>query len=235
MIGKPPRPTPTCTYLEQITSPVADAQTSYFDRRIYEEWDALCYSTSPSMPLDEREARVKALLDSCLDSGQWTVSIQNASMASYHPVVLALQGKRYAEAIAHCIFYLHHPEIDEADDIDRSEFLAYLGIAHILNGDFDLGIAVLKEFLGNNRGPAQYRRHLTRNRLVDALSDLNASNAPDERISTFVSHLFKGWKGQGRKANMALVAKTNDELRELLVSTYSKRTPRPNLEDRATA
>jgi len=200
-------------------------QTQHFDRRIFQEWDALCVSTNPTMPLEEREARANALLDSCLESGAWAVSIQDAGLASYHAIVLALQGKRYASAIDLCNRYLSHPRFDPSDDCEHGEFITYLGSAYILNTGIENGVRVFEEFLAGAGKRTSFRRHLTRNKLISTLRNLDGGARPNYLISQLISNLLKDWKGQARKAKLALKLETTDQLIDLLLSTYPRRDP----------
>ena len=207
---------------------------SPFDRRIYDEWDALCFSSNPEMPVEQRELRAKALYESCLDRGEWKVSVADASLATYHAVVTAMQGQRYDEAVNYCLQYLAHPDLHIADGGDSDEFTVYLGSAYLLRGDVDLGLKTFVDLIQTGHRPKETRRHLVRNNLLHVLEKSGATITADVRVVQFVSDMLRGWKGQARKWRSVLKAQSNMDLIEVLMSTYpTKPLPRPPFEIRS--
>jgi hypothetical protein len=106
------------------------------------------------------------------------------------------------------------------DDVDRSEFTAYLGSAQVLSGHVDEGIQTYLKLLTGDAAQFWRGTHLIRNKLVDVLRQVVESSPPDHRIVQLVSELLQGWEGQPHKADMALNAKTNGELYDILMATH---------------
>src|ERR1019366_6854744 len=142
------------------------AHQSPFDERIFKEWDGLCFSTNPDMAPEEREHRAKALHASCVDHGKWTVSVDNAELASFHAVLSALQGRRFDEAIAFCRQFLAHEGLRTNKTGYRDEYLTLLGTAQILLGDTRDGLGQFSEVLRSGEWPVLSRKHPIRNKLI---------------------------------------------------------------------
>jgi len=194
-----------------------------FDERIYAEWDALCFSTNPTMPVEERDRRVKALFESCRKDGQWTVSIADAGLVTGHVVGDALIAGRYQDAIEGCLLYFAHPEAMHADEDRYERFGANLGSAQILSGDVETGLQTYLEFIEGVPSRRRERMGMVRYDLTAVFEDLGKGRAPDERLRQFTVELLRGWKALARKATAVLKAKTNGEIQRILESTYSAR------------
>jgi hypothetical protein len=112
------------------------------------------------------------------------------------------------------------------DDVNREEFTVYLGSAQILKGDIDLGLETIDGPRHGKRTMTQLQRYAVRNKLIDVLSEMGENPGADPRIVWFTASMLRGWMEQTGKAKLALQAKTNGELRDILLSTYPPRAKR---------
>jgi hypothetical protein len=200
------------------------AHKSPFDQRIYDEWEILISYTEP-LQQEEKERHWRKLYDSCFTGEAWAVGIDDAGLVAYLGVQLALQGKRYTQAIHIALEYLDHPDIGNKNAA-WDEMRTWLGFARILAGEMDGGIALLDQVIQAGRHPAQTRRHIVRNEFLSFLATVGPEAMADEAVKALASRLLVGWRGQKRKARIALAVTTNNELGDLLYSTYPNKPSR---------
>ncbi len=196
--------------------------------RVYEEWDRISFS-KPKMPVAERKKRAKALWELCRNEDKWTVDIDDAVLATSNVVFCAIEVRAWKEAIRFCRAFFDHPDIEVADWVSYDHYSVNLASALLLDGEVEIGLREFAEILERRPKAKTHQRNLVRNHLCALLERFEKSAPPDPRILKFVSELLATWKGQMRKASKVLRARTNEELLDIVDSTYPVRVEIPIL------
>jgi len=195
------------------------ASKSPFSKRVYDEWLLLLDHDRKLVP-SEREARILALYNSCLVDGSWNVSIDDAALVTLQASTAALQGQRYPEAMEICARYFLHPdEKKRGDYVYRVSFGTRVGVAAVLTGKVEEGVASLAQTLNRIKAPLVWHRLEMRDDLEAMCSSLGEDQLVDPLIGEFLVRYYVGWPEQAPRAQLIEKSKTYREAMKVLYET----------------